>query len=330
MNRYYLILALTFVPPFALQTHGDDLVRDAIERAVPYIQRQGAWWIDEKDCVSCHRVGQMLWSLETARSKGLAVSSRLDEWTTWAIDKSLSKRDDGQLHGERNKDGLAQLLLARNRTIEKYDAQLAQFAKLIANGQEDDGTWKPGGQLPGQKRDKLETTNVGTAWIAVALFDYRDSEDVEASFNKAINHLKSVNGAKSAEWFVARLLLAVKQKDATQIEAMTDRLIATQNDDGGWGWILSQESDALATGMVLYALNQSGVEQKQEQVVKAVQYLTSSQNDDGSWDVKGTKNAKKDRVEETSSYWGTTWAVIALLEFVADPSSYTCNNPEQF
>lgn len=328
MNRLNLVPALIpalafglFIAPiFVVQSHAADPVRDAIEKAIPYVQRQGAWWIDEKDCVSCHRVGHMLWSLETARSKGLAVSSRLDEWTSWAIDKSLSKRDDGQLHGERNKDGLAQLLLARNRTIDKYDAQLEQFAKLIATGQEEDGTWKPGGQLPGQKRDKAETTNVGTAWIAVALFDYRESADVKASFSKAIKHLDTVSDATSAEWFVARLLLAVKQKDVTQIEAMIDRLIATQNDDGGWGWILNQESDALATGMVLYALNQSGVDPKQERISKAVQFLTSSQNDDGSWDVKGTKNAKKDRVEETSTYWGTTWAVIALLEFVADPS----------
>ena len=320
MNRLNLILGLILAPSFALQSQANDSVREAIEKAIPYVQRQGAWWIDEKACVSCHRVGQMLWSLNTARSKGLTVSSRLDEWTSWAIDKSLSKHDDGQLHGERNKDGLAQLLLARNRTIDKYDAQHEQFAKLIAIGQEEDGTWKPGGQLPGQKRDKLETTNVGTAWIAVALFDYRESADVKASFNRAIKHLNSVNSAKSAEWFVARLLLAVKQKDATEIEAMINRLMATQNDDGGWGWILNQESDALATGMVLYALNQSGVNPKQERISKAVEFLTSSQNDDGSWDVKGTKNAKKDHVEETSTYWGTTWAVIALLEFVADPS----------
>ena len=187
MNRLNLILGLTLgliLPPsFALQSHANDSVREAIEKAIPYVQRQGAWWIDEKACVSCHRVGQMLWSLNTARSKGLTVSSRLDEWTSWAIDKSLSKHDDG-----------------------------------------------------------------------------------------------------------------------------------------GWGWILNHESDALATGMVLYALNQSGIAPKQERILKAVEFLTSSQNDDGSWDVKGTKNAKKDHVEETSTYWGTTWAVIALLEFVADPS----------
>ena len=187
MNRLNLILGLILgliLPPsFALQSHANDTVREAIEKAIPYEQRQGACLIDEKDCVSYHHLGHMLWCLKTARSKGLTVSSRLDKWTSWAIDKSISKRDDG-----------------------------------------------------------------------------------------------------------------------------------------GWEWILNQESDALATGMVLYALNQSGMDPKQERILKAVEFLTSSQNDDGSWDVKGTKNAKKDRVEKPSTYWGTTWAVITLLEFVAVPS----------
>ena len=171
MNRLNLILGLTLgliLPPsFALQSHANDSVREAIEKAIPYVQRQGAWWIDEKACVSCHRVGQMLWSLNTARSKGLTVSSRLDEWTSWAIDKSISKRDDG-----------------------------------------------------------------------------------------------------------------------------------------GWEWILNQESDALATGMVLYALKQSGMDPKQERISKAVEFLTSSQNDDGLWYVKGPRKIVSKRPRPTGERHG--------------------------
>ena len=174
MNRLNLILGLTLgliLPPsFALQSHANDSVREAIEKAIPYVQRQGAWWIDEKACVSCHRVGQMLWSLNTARSKGLTVSSRLDEWTSWtswAIDKSISKRDDG-----------------------------------------------------------------------------------------------------------------------------------------GWEWILNQESDALATGMVLYALKQSGMDPKQERISKAVEFLTSSQNDDGLWYVKGPRKIVSKRPRPTEERHG--------------------------
>lgn len=46
----------------------------------------------------------------------------------------------------------------------------------------------------------------------------------------------------------------------------------------------------------------------------AIHFLVETQRDDGSWAVKGTKEKKKDNVEETAVYWGTTWAAIALLE----------------
>ena len=176
MNRLNLILGLTLgltlgliLPPsFALQSHANDSVREAIEKAIPYEQRQGACLIDEKDCVSYHHLGHMrkCW-LKTARSKGLTVSSRLDEWTSWAIDKSISKRDDG-----------------------------------------------------------------------------------------------------------------------------------------GWEWILNQESDALATGMVLYALKQSGMDPKQERISKAVEFLTSSQNDDGLWYVKGPRKIVSKRPRPTGERHG--------------------------
>ena len=168
MNRLNLILGLILAPSFALQSQANDSVREAIEKAIPYEQRQGAWLIDEKDCLSYHHLGHMrkCW-LKTARSKGLTVSSRLDEWTSWAIDKSISKRDDG-----------------------------------------------------------------------------------------------------------------------------------------GWEWILNQESDALATGMVLYALNQSGINPKQERISKAVEFLTSSQNDDSLWYVKGPKKIVSKRPRPTEERHG--------------------------
>jgi Tol biopolymer transport system component len=41
-------------------------------------------------------------------------------------------------------------------------------------------------------------------------------------------------------------------------------------------------------------------------------FLAKSQSEDGSWAVRGTKQNAKDRVEATSTFWGTCWAVIGL------------------
>ena len=43
-----------------------------------------------------------------------------------------------------------------------------------------------------------------------------------------------------------------------------------------------------------------------------------TQQANGSWNVKGTKFKKKDRVEQTSIYWGTTWASLALISYLPE------------
>ncbi len=56
-------------------------------------------------------------------------------------------------------------------------------------------------------------------------------------------------------------------------------------------------------------------------MLKATQFLLSTQQADGSWQVKGTKQGRKDRVEETACYWGTAWAAIALLQALPPPAA---------
>ncbi len=71
-------------------------------------------------------------------------------------------------------------------------------------------------------------------------------------------------------------------------------------------------SDALGTGLALYALESIRAQLDPERLALARKFLISSQQKDGSWSVKGTKKKKRHKIEETSTYWGTAWAVIAL------------------
>jgi hypothetical protein len=71
----------------------------------------------------------------------------------------------------------------------------------------------------------------------------------------------------------------------------------------------------MATGQVLYA---QSMQPRESEVSPAVErartYLLTTQTSDGSWEVKGTKKNKQDKVQETATYWDTCWAVIGLLE----------------
>jgi len=113
-------------------------------------------------------------------------------------------------------------------------------------------------------------------------------------------------------------LLALESGDDAATETATKELLALQKSDGSWGWLKSDPGDALATGMSLYALVKSAEANAHDDktVQGAIKFLIENQRQDGSWAVKGTKEKKKGRIEETAVYWGTTWAAIALLEML--------------
>ena len=64
---------------------------------------------------------------------------------------------------------------------------------------------------------------------------------------------------------------------------------------------------------LLYALGVAGVPSGNPVVGRARGFLLTTQRDDGSWLVNGTKRAKQHRAEPTSIYWGTAWATIGLI-----------------
>ena len=117
----------------------------------------------------------------------------------------------------------------------------------------------------------------------------------------------------SIEWYALRLLLAIQAEEVQSSEEFVDALCNLQRDDGGWGWLVDDESDALGTGLALYALSKAGLKHSTPQFGRAKAFLIKTQRADGSWPVNGTKKAKKDRLEETAVCWGTTWAVIGLM-----------------
>lgn len=289
-------------------------VRQAIERSIPYIEKQGVSWIEKKKCVSCHRVGTMLWSLSAAQQRGFEVSDRLDEWFAWAFQKS-TENEKGKIDSSGNKEGLVQLLMTRQ--IAKNQAAYAEsyntLKSLIAGQQQPDGSWKPGGQLPGQKRPLSETTDVTTMWLALMLAGRGSNQPPGGDVTKMTKRITASPLGKSTEWYALRLLFARLQEDNQTAEMIAGKLQQQQSVDGGWGWLVGEKSDALGTALSLYALQRSGIGDPQT-ITRARQFLVNSQQPDGSWPVPGTKTKTQNRIAETATYWGTTWAVIALTE----------------
>lgn len=72
-----LLIALAATPVIAKnEAPPADQIREAIQKTIPCIERDGEKWIKVKKCNSCHMIPFMVWSLHAAESRGIKVNSK--------------------------------------------------------------------------------------------------------------------------------------------------------------------------------------------------------------------------------------------------------------
>jgi squalene-hopene/tetraprenyl-beta-curcumene cyclase len=304
-------------------------IRRTIGRGVPFIERGEADWIASKGCVSCHHTAFTVWSLGAAKQKGVQVDeAKLNEWRNWIadwhdlLDPSVRGKAKREVIVPAHPDTVSQVLLARGPWHAEAGAGppwVMEYANGLLAGQQADGSWTPGGQLPLQKRPKRETQEVSTMWVMLVVADSNlPNASKAAALEKARSWLGDQTVGKSTEWWATRAMLERKLGSTATADRFRAELLKRQGADGGWGWICDEESDAFGTGLALYALGQTQLPNTNPAIVNARQFLARTQGTNGSWPVHGTKENKKKGVEATATFWGTCWAVIGLCETLGD------------
>jgi hypothetical protein len=135
----------------------------------------------------------------------------------------------------------------------------------------------------------------------------------------------------------ASRLLGLKWAGATEEERRkaVDEIRADQRPDGGWSQLTDLQSDAYATGQALYALHLAGGLPVTDPVYKrGVRFLLRTQDDDGSWFVNKRAMPANNYFDagfphgesQFSSFNGTCWAMMALLETIDRPQRQATAN----
>lgn len=295
-------------------------LRTAVTQSLSFLTKGGDQWIEDKNCNSCHHLPHMLWSHREARRRGLAVDqAKADEWLAWAQPKV-----PGIAAG---REQVAFMLLARALP----EAATAEAEKIILAGVEKDHTWKPAAQFTAQRRPTAEAqlNSMRIFLLALASGSATGRKAAEEARTNAAGWMtqQAAKPAQSTEtvafqaWYAQTFGLVEERAAALAL------LLKHQRADGGWSWMLGDaQSDALATGEVLYVLHQLGAAEGQQAhaIARGQQWLVRTQAADGSWPIQVTYYSKNDRntPEKAASlkqatgiytYWAAAWGTLGLL-----------------
>lgn len=295
-----------------LPAHSEDSARQAIEKALPYLEEEGTWWIEKKDCVSCHHTSFFVWAKDLALEQGFAIDrDTLDGQREWMWNSFLeeieadpdnpdSKPKPGEVKGDRNVEGVSQFLVSASQSAAPEEV-IQRLVEVVKSNQGENGHWSPGGQLPRQERSKTETQWASNQWAELALAAHGEEPE------RKTETWKEGVPAVTSEWWMLNLLL--RPSNPHSLKNLLDR----QKEDGGWSWKTGEPSDPSGTGQALIALGRAGkTGEHAAAVARARQFLVETQDEEGHWKTLNTK----DRSDATrvSNFWGTAWAVIGLLE----------------
>lgn len=287
--------------------------REAVEKALPLIEKSARVSMAERACFTCHNHGMPAIALGVARARGFAVDVDLIQdllkHTEAALRRNREKYAQGKgSGGQADSAGWALWTLAEGGW--KADETTSAVAHYLGVRDQDKGHW-----LNVSNRPPTEASPFTTTFVALAgLQTYGGKAAAEQRSGKALAWLREAKPKDTEERVFRLRALAYLGAD---VKAAARELLDARRADGGWAQLPGMESDAYATASALAALAQAGGVPVD---AKGVDWLVSAQKPDGSWHVKTRSKPFQPYFEsgfphgkdQFISIHASCWAVVAL------------------
>lgn len=299
-------------------------IRAAVDRSLPLLELASAGSASQRTCFTCHSQAMPVFALVEAKRRGIHVSGdnlqRQIRHTHNHLRRGIRAYEDGNGQGG-GVDTAGYALWTLEDGRHASDQVTAAVVSWLLRRQHADGYWKRSSSRPPSEASDFTTTYL--ALRALAAFGSQEQTEAIEKAMQSAGHWLVTSAPKDTEDQVFRLLsLSSFADDAKATEAAAGSLQEQQRPDGGWSQLAELESDAYATGSVLYALLHAGAIDTDSIVFKrGAQFLLNSQRDDGSWFVHSRSKPfqpyfetgfphREDQFISTSA---TAWATLALL-----------------
>ncbi|HTR53720.1 MAG TPA: ankyrin repeat domain-containing protein [Kofleriaceae bacterium] len=308
-------------------------IRDSLARSVPLVVREGAHWMQDPGCESCHHQPMALQVIALAEQRGIALDRaqadrvremmRADD-ARFARDvfDPIANDDAAIVRASMEQSGdfafaNAWFLSAMIDAGEPHGHAEEVAARIEAAVQQPDGHWRHG-----PTRGALESTDlVATALAARVIAVYAPGTATAARVAAAGRWLVAATPATTLDRVYKLNGLAWTHADPELVADAAADLRAHQLTDGSWSHI-GTVGDAFTTGLALVALQRSGGIAPTDPVYqRGIAFLLRTQQADGSWLVpsraapllKYFDSGFPHGRHQFISYAGTAAASLALM-----------------
>ena len=301
--------------------------RQAVERALPALQRSAKTFVANRSCVSCHHNILPILTLRLAASRGFRIDTAVLDTVERKTFRELTaaRAFDEAVTGAGVSDPTPNdswLLVAADAAGLAKDPTNAVYAKRIASWQHA-GHWTTSDFRPPHSSSLFTAT--ATAVRAIRAYfpeDMREKRDAVLRDARAWLVSTPAASTEDATFRLLGLVWAGAPRDEV-VSAAAD-LQKRQRLTGGWAQLPGYRHDAYSTGEALYALHEAGVS---DTIAwrRGILLLRSSQAADGTWRVPTRMISPAEvsppyfdtgfpyKKDEFLSYAGTSWATMALL-----------------
>ena len=263
-------------------------VRQALERAVPLLQRSDVAFLRKSGCVSCHNNSLTPLALSAARKLGVKSDETVESSQAKKIGAYLETWRERALQGVSipgEADTVSYILVGLAAAQYPPDIATDAHAILVKRAQAADGRWRIFASRP-----PIESSDVQVTALSMRALQAYAPRTRKAEFDRSIANaavwLRSATVRTTEERAFQLLGMSWSSTPRSQMEPAARGLLAQQRQDGGWAQLPTMTSDAYATGQALYALVQSGtVSPTAPEFRRGVEFLLKTQLADGSWYV---------------------------------------------
>lgn len=213
------------------------------------------------------------------------------------------------------------------------NANTDSWVHQIAVVQAADGRW-PAFTL----RPPMQSSDVSATALAIMTIRHFGWAGRKAEFDAAVDRgrkwLRTVKAETTEDAAYQLLGLHWAGEPAEKFIDIAKTLLSRQRKDGGWAQLPTLESDAYATGQVLYSLSRAAKHSTMSRDwQQGLRFLLGTQCEDGSWHVVSRAYPFQPTINSGFPHgrdsWisaaGTSWAVLAMTE--ALPPGTTAEKP---